>query len=255
MQPAEWTLRITRGEVLRQPVLLSQSRYAYKAISQIQKTAPLRLKVPNHGLPEEWPVWVEDAAGWLELTQQGRRGPSHRAERVDADTLEINRLNGINRSATGGVLVFNAPVDLTGCSARLLIQGPDGSDMELTTENGGIQIQGFGALLIHMTPVQTLALLWSRGCYVLTVTLSDGETRDWLKGDVQIGEVGVVDCGAVFVTESPVTATALLVAAQGIPGPPGKSAYELWLDAGNTGSEQDFIDSLGGGVVWGTTQW
>jgi hypothetical protein len=30
------------------------------------------------------------------------------------------------------------------------------------------------------------------------------------------------------------------------PGPPGKSAYEIWLAAGNTGSEADFIASLKG---------
>jgi len=39
---------------------------------------------------------------------------------------------------------------------------------------------------------------------------------------------------------------------QGPPGPPGepgadgKSAYQIWLDEGNTGTEQDFLDSLKG---------
>jgi hypothetical protein len=28
-------------------------------------------------------------------------------------------------------------------------------------------------------------------------------------------------------------------------GKQGKSAYETWLDLGNTGTEQDFLDSLG----------
>lgn len=43
-----------------------------------------------------------------------------------------------------------------------------------------------------------------------------------------------------------------LVGEQGLPGtagPPGadgKSAYQSWLDQGNTGSEQDFLDSLKG---------
>lgn len=33
-------------------------------------------------------------------------------------------------------------------------------------------------------------------------------------------------------------------------GPRGKSAYDVWLDEGNTGTEQDFLDSLsiGGGA-------
>ena len=33
---------------------------------------------------------------------------------------------------------------------------------------------------------------------------------------------------------------------QGDPGEEGMSAYEVWLDLGNTGTEQDFIDSLKG---------
>ncbi|PZE23846.1 hypothetical protein, partial [Curtobacterium sp. MCBD17_028] len=31
-------------------------------------------------------------------------------------------------------------------------------------------------------------------------------------------------------------------------GPAGSSAYQSWLNLGNTGSEADFIASLGGGV-------
>ena len=40
-------------------------------------------------------------------------------------------------------------------------------------------------------------------------------------------------------------------------GAPGKSAYEIWLDAGNTGTEQDFLDSLVSGTssVSGGTQY
>jgi hypothetical protein len=33
----------------------------------------------------------------------------------------------------------------------------------------------------------------------------------------------------------------------GLQGAPGKSAYEIWLEQGNTGTEQDFLDSLMGG--------
>ena len=37
-----------------------------------------------------------------------------------------------------------------------------------------------------------------------------------------------------------------LLALIGAPGPEGKSVYQIWLDLGNTGSEQDFLDSLVG---------
>lgn len=35
----------------------------------------------------------------------------------------------------------------------------------------------------------------------------------------------------------------------GEPGPPGLSAYEVWLGEGNIGTEQDFLDSLQGSGV------
>lgn len=35
-------------------------------------------------------------------------------------------------------------------------------------------------------------------------------------------------------------------------GPPGLSAYQIWLDEGNTGTEQDFLDSLKGEPGTGT---
>lgn len=45
-----------------------------------------------------------------------------------------------------------------------------------------------------------------------------------------------------------------------VPGPEGDSAYEVWLGEGNTGSEQDFLDSLvgppgGSGNVLLEAQW
>ena len=44
--------------------------------------------------------------------------------------------------------------------------------------------------------------------------------------------------------------------AEVLQGKDGKSAYQIWLSAGNTGSEQDFLDTLGGGaVVWAQEDW
>lgn len=35
----------------------------------------------------------------------------------------------------------------------------------------------------------------------------------------------------------------------GANGSNGKSAYEMWIDAGNTGTEEDFLNSLKGGKM------
>jgi len=55
------------------------------------------------------------------------------------------------------------------------------------------------------------------------VTPVIGQNGNWFLGDTDTG-----------------------VLAEGQPGQEGKSAYQVWLDAGNTGTEQDFLDSLQG---------
>lgn len=43
---------------------------------------------------------------------------------------------------------------------------------------------------------------------------------------------------------------------QGLPGPPGKSAYQFWLEHGNIGTEEDFLATIGGSaVVWAQEDW
>jgi hypothetical protein len=44
----------------------------------------------------------------------------------------------------------------------------------------------------------------------------------------------------------PVTVTPVFTVAE---GPPGKSSYQLWLDAGNVGTEEEFLAS--GGITAG----
>lgn len=44
---------------------------------------------------------------------------------------------------------------------------------------------------------------------------------------------------------------------QTLNGPPGKSAYQIWLDQGNSGSESDFLAqlSVAGQTSFATTDW
>lgn len=57
----------------------------------------------------------------------------------------------------------------------------------------------------------------------------------------------------VQVIESTET-TNITIAEQGVPGIQGKSAYQEWLDLGNTGTKQDFLNSLNnvinGGIIF-----
>ncbi|MCQ4271085.1 hypothetical protein NA655_08630 [Pseudomonas kuykendallii] len=194
MQPARLDLPVIPGTTTRQPLLLMQPSYLYKPIAAIQRTAPLLITVPGHGLPSEWPVWFEDVVGWSELRSDKTRQPFRIARTVDADTIELNGLNGLNQKASGGVLVYQPPVDLTGCTGLLRITSKDGAVLDLTTENGGLLIQGPGQLLVVITPAQADVLALARSDYWLDLTMSDGSVMRWLQGDVVVGTGGAHGC-------------------------------------------------------------
>ena len=83
------------------------------------------------------------------------------------------------------------------------------------------------------------------GNATLTVTtnLSSSSSNCWGDGGVQI-DVGVDDNNNGVLDSSEIDDTTYIC--NGGDGVDGDSAYQIWLNNGNTGSEQDFLDSLEG---------
>lgn len=186
MQPARLDLRVIQGATLRKPLLLMQPRYVYRPISAIQKTAPLRLTVPAHGMPADWPCWIEGASGWSALNRDKTRERFRIAAAVDADTLEFNDLNGKAQNATGGDLVYQAPVDLAGCTGELRMLFASGATLVLSTANGGLVIDGLGRLMLVITAAQVAGIASKTGTYDLTLTMSNGDPLRWAEGAVSL---------------------------------------------------------------------
>lgn len=189
MQPARLDLRIIQGATLRKPLLLMQPRYEYRPIAAIQKTAPLRLSVPAHGMPAGWPCWVEGVTGWSALNRDKNRERFRLAAVIDADTLEFNELNGTTQNASGGHLVYRLPLDMTGASARLQIRDVSGALLlELSTATGGLQANGPGRLMLSLTAAQTASINWQAGLYDLELTMADGSVDRWMQGAVSVSK-------------------------------------------------------------------
>ncbi|TLX65061.1 hypothetical protein DN820_01740 [Stutzerimonas nosocomialis] len=187
MQPARLDLPIIPGETLRKPFWLLQPIFEYRPISVIEQSAPLRLTVPTHGLHADWPVWIEGVDRWSNLNRDKLREPFFMALRIDDSTLELNEFNGIGKNASGGMLVYRPGVDLAGVTGRLTIRGR--ATIELTTENGGLVIEGVGQLLMVLTAEQS-ALITPGSTYDLDLTMSNGDVLRWLRGDVVIDRGG-----------------------------------------------------------------
>ena len=76
--------------------------------------------------------------------------------------------------------------------------------------------------------------------------VADESTRDALTELVEGMLCYVMDIDKMFKYDGTTWQEFLLQGPAGNDGTDGKSAYQIWLDAGNTGSEQDFLNSLKG---------
>ncbi len=193
MQPACLDLPIVPGATNRKPLYLLQPRFERKAISAIQKTPSLLLTVPGHGLSAEWPCWVEGVSGFTALNRQQPQQAPWMVGVIDADTVEINALNGAGQNASGGWLVYQPGVDLADATAKLTLTGQDYT-LELTTENGGLQVLGVGRLVIALTPAQSAAIPLAGVTYTLDITWQNGDVNRWLDGPVTVRQGGGHGC-------------------------------------------------------------
>jgi hypothetical protein len=83
-----------------------------------------------------------------------------------------------------------APVDLTGCTARMQIREKVDSVtplVTLTTENDGIELGGaLGTVRRFMDADDTAALTFKSGVYDLEIEFADGTVRRLLSGSVSV---------------------------------------------------------------------
>ncbi|TLX54859.1 hypothetical protein DN824_20465 [Stutzerimonas nosocomialis] len=182
MHPAKLDLCIAQGATYSKPLLLMQPDFAYRPIAAFLQTAPARLTVPGHGLPGDWPTWIEGVSRWGVINRDKEREPFRVAKVIDADTVEYNALNGIGNNAAGGFLVYRLPVELAGARARMQVRDRAGALLlDLSTEAGGLVI-GTGRITLTLTAAQTAALTWTEGRYDLEVEFADGTVQRWAEG-------------------------------------------------------------------------
>lgn len=189
MTPARLDLPVIPGATLQQPLLLMQPTYTYKPITEIQQTAPLRMTVPAHALPGNWMTWAEGIQQGASLNLDKGTTVGRMTRVIDADTVEFNDINGLALRASGGVLVYQLPVDLTGMGIRVEIRG-EGAEPIVLTLGAGITVTGLGQLLMVLTAEQTAAITWTRGEWDLDLTYTDGRVERWLRGEVFVGAGG-----------------------------------------------------------------
>jgi hypothetical protein len=170
----ELNLTIQQGKTYSTTLRWASEPYVYKPITSVANTAPVRLTVPAHGLPDGWRFAVSAVQGATGLN--AKKSPPdakeyYEATVIDENTVDINTVNGLllGQYRSGGVIQYLTPVDMTGMSARMQIKDKVGGTalLTLTSDAGDITVNsGAYTITIRIPPEQT-TVTWTSGVYDL----------------------------------------------------------------------------------------
>ena len=153
----------------------------YKAITAMTQSAPLRITVPGHGVPDGWRVAVSGVKGMTELnvaSDSPREREYHQATVIDPNTVELNSVNAssFKQYIGGGYLQYNTPAPLDGFAARMSIKDKVGGTelLLLTTENSRIVLDlAKRTITLIISSVDTTTIAWKSGVYDLELVSGD----------------------------------------------------------------------------------
>jgi hypothetical protein len=183
---------VAYGETFHPTIRWGLPTWATAAITAIAQSTPVLITAPGHGIPDGWPVAVYGVLGMNDINIRAyppEPSDLQPASVLDADTLTINDRSSATwfPYKSGGVVVFNPPVDLAGMSAIMTLWGsPDriGAPLLTLTNGAGITIDTAAKTIIP--EVQTAGASWNTAYYDLDVTDAGGIVSRLLTGILTI---------------------------------------------------------------------
>jgi hypothetical protein len=187
-------LQIKKGKTFRRVLRWEVMPIVYKAITEIGKVAPVSITAVGHGIPDGWRATVESAKGMDEINARSKppaQSDYHKATVVDADTVEFNDVNAASFSdyRGGGYLRYNTPADMAGFTARLVVKDTIGGTvlLELTTENGGIEIDNTAkTITLLVEAADSAEFEFEAGVYELEMISAGSEVTSLVSGNVTV---------------------------------------------------------------------
>jgi hypothetical protein len=188
-------ISIFQGKTFIHVVRWEQPTLTYKAITAITRGAPVQITAPAHGLPSGWRSAVASVQGMEEINAANtppKRADMHQVIVTDPNTVLMPDVNSADFApyTSGGYLVFKAPVDLAGYTARMSIKDRVGGTLitpQMTTENGKIVIDNVAkTITLILDAAATASITKTDGVYDLELVSAGGVVTPLMYGDVTI---------------------------------------------------------------------
>ena len=158
--PTKLNLKVYQGSTFTQVLRWESYTKIYKPITGITQAAPVVITAIAHGITVGWRAKVSNVIGMKEINSS----EYYIVTDTTTDTVTINDTNAVGYTAytSGGILEYNEPESLAGCTARMQIRAKVGSEivlLELTTENGMININDTNKTITISIPAATTETL------------------------------------------------------------------------------------------------
>lgn len=176
---------IQRGATFRKPFLFQLPELLFRRATEFRRTSPIEIVSVAHGIPDQWPFWLEDVKGDTSL-QRARPATPLLSKTLDADTVALPSTDGFGSMAASGTLVYRPPVDLTGATAVISFWLPDGTKAVEYTGADGLAIDPLGRVTLEITSAQTAAFTWDNATYELDLTFPDATVLRYDMGNVMV---------------------------------------------------------------------
>jgi hypothetical protein len=169
--PIKLNIKVYQGSTFSKVLRWESNTKKYIPITAISKSAPMVVTAPVHGVPVGWRTKLTNISGMKEVANIDYITNTA----TTADTLTFNTINSIAYTAytSGGILEYNQPIDLTGMTARMQIREKITSAtviLELTTENGLIQLDNTLKTIVFSIPAQaTQTFTFKQAVYSLEI--------------------------------------------------------------------------------------
>lgn len=178
-------ITIQRRATFRKPFLFQLPELLFRQVSEFRSTSPIEAVSVAHGLPDQWPYWLENVKGQVSL-ERSRPSTPLLSKVPDPDTVAIPSTNGFGNTAMSATLVYRPPVDLTGATASMTFWAPDGTQLEEYTEVAGLVIDPFGRITLDLAAATTQAFAWDNATYELDITFADATVVHYALGNVMV---------------------------------------------------------------------
>lgn len=186
--PIKLNLKIYQGSTFTQVLRWESSTKIYVPITNISKSAPVVITVPNHQIPVGWRAKVTNAGGMKEINLLDY----NIVTAVEQDTVTFNQVNslGFTPYTTGGVLEYNKPVPIQGLTARMQIREKLTSPTyvhELNTTNGGIVFDNtLKTITLNIPDEVTATFNFTSAVYTLEFGSVNGDTYTFARGSISL---------------------------------------------------------------------